>query len=314
MEIGYEYRNPKNEYLYNKKELQVETGLYDYGARFYDPVVGRWTSVDPLAEISRRWTPYNYGENNPISLIDADGMKVDSASMPEWNAQKANITAQRDNFSKGISDLTSLSKSTGINLNGIIQGLQNQVSSLDGTLGDLTALENSSQLYSLNPNGGEVGGTAYNTSNNSIVFTYSGTSNFIHETTHGTQYENHEIAFLANGSLVGQDVGDEVAAYRTQYSYDPASVSGLKSSSVVHSINDITSAWVQGITTLTGIKPYAPGGSSNTGVSPVNINSGKAALIKAYPNLASTIQSLPSNFTLKSITGIHYKQPVVHLK
>ena len=79
MEIGYEYRNPKNEYLYNKKELQAETGLYDYRARFYDPVVGRWTTVDPLAEMSRRFSQYSYGNNNPIRNIDPDGMATEDA-------------------------------------------------------------------------------------------------------------------------------------------------------------------------------------------------------------------------------------------
>ncbi len=117
--------------------------------------------------------------------------------------------------------------------------------------------------------------------------------------THGAQFESGDVAFDGTtGNVVGQDIGDEVAAYQAQYHYDPSSVSGLPSTSgtTINSAKDVTSGWVQG---LDGGTLYNPGGRANTAVTPLNINSTKTDLINAYPNNAA-LNSLPNTFILKN--------------
>jgi RHS repeat-associated protein len=56
------------------KEFLDETGYTDFGARLYDNLVPRFIQIDPLSELSRRFSPFTYANNNPLRFIDPDGM------------------------------------------------------------------------------------------------------------------------------------------------------------------------------------------------------------------------------------------------
>ncbi|WP_281335983.1 DUF6443 domain-containing protein [Flavobacterium eburneipallidum] len=83
--------NPGQKYKYNGKELQDELGLnvYDMDARNYDPALGRFMNIDPMAESYYQHTPYNFVGSNPIIRTDPTGM--------DWYTdEKGNQTYNKD--------------------------------------------------------------------------------------------------------------------------------------------------------------------------------------------------------------------------
>ncbi|MBY0486819.1 MAG: hypothetical protein K2P85_06505 [Flavobacteriaceae bacterium] len=82
-QLGSNYYN--SPYKFNGKELDEETGFYYYSARYYDPRISIWQSVDPLAAHSPNFNPYVYCNQNPIRYIDPTGMSTEEGDPPKKN-------------------------------------------------------------------------------------------------------------------------------------------------------------------------------------------------------------------------------------
>ncbi|MFV0554065.1 MAG: RHS repeat domain-containing protein, partial [Mangrovibacterium sp.] len=104
-EVFIEERNNiwNTPFLFNGKEFDEETGLYYYGARYYNPRVSLWYGVDPMFDKYPAHSPYCYTMNNPVMLVDPDGREVEWEEMNRKD--KKFIKEQIKNWKQSSRDL-----------------------------------------------------------------------------------------------------------------------------------------------------------------------------------------------------------------
>ena len=186
---------------------------------------------------------------------------IDSLSWGDWQNYKLAIIRKRDTL-KGLFEdnermlITAFHRGS-VDRASVINAylLGHRITILNTILENFRLLETSSQTYALQfIDSTQASQTVYDFRHDRIVFCIAkwDTGNFIHESTHGVQFEKGGIVFPkyidqstrfsdTTNIGIGDDYDDEIAAYAAEFAYDPASVAGFPSATLkVRSFEDIS--------------------------------------------------------------------------
>ncbi|MCT4638062.1 MAG: RHS repeat-associated core domain-containing protein [Bacteroidales bacterium] len=223
--------NTDQPYQYGGKEWQNNTQVYDFHARQYNPALGRWFNLDPRIEDYTGYSPYNYCKNNPLNLVDKDGMKIDEDSEDRWNKLKEEIKKRIAKLKKRLAAGSTSKKSSedgndkeSTSSDKETKKLKNRILSLEKTLEGMERVENDPYYrFHLETNRESPQLKTKDGENMIIAFTGK-TGSFVHEVTHGIQLVDGDLNFTKNemglwdpGDKYG--VNDEIGAYKSEFAY-----------------------------------------------------------------------------------------------
>jgi RHS repeat-associated protein len=118
--LSYQNTTNLDKFKFTGKEELQGTGYVDFGARWYDPIVPRFTTIDPLAEKMRRWSPYCYAFDNPLRFIDPDGMEPQDPQAPKTPPTRKDIIEEGRKTSSTFTNLLSSANVTDKNSKKVI--------------------------------------------------------------------------------------------------------------------------------------------------------------------------------------------------
>ncbi len=222
-------------YKYNGKELERMPGLdwYDYGARWMDPVLCRFTTMDPFCEKYYDTSPYAYCANNPMNRTDPTGMKWEDEEearrltervqdkIDDLSAKKEKLTLRLANNNLRERQISRIGRQMDL--------ISDRIGELNGSLSDIEMLGNDEAVYAFSNPADGSGMHHVRLGDNGIVYIETSSTDLsLHEIRHVAQsLENGGLKFSESMMLKNAGGHDyrkianmEIEAYKRQYAYE----------------------------------------------------------------------------------------------